>query len=172
MSAKPELYAVGRIVKAHGIKGDVVVTPMTNSLQRFAKLKRVFIGRASKDVRPVRIESVSVGGRGVRLKFAEIEDRTAAEGLRGEIVFVDKQERVRIPKGTFFIHDVIGLRVVDEEENNVGVVKDVLQLPAHDIYVIDSRGREVMVPAVKEFIKLIDISTGTMKVKLIDGLVD
>ena len=172
MSAKPELYAVGRIVKAHGIKGDVVVTPMTNSLQRFVKLKRAFIGKAAKDVRPVRIESVSVGGRGVRLKFAEIDDRTEAEGLRGKIIFVDKEERVRIPKGTFFIHDIIGLRVVDEEENSIGVVKDVLQLPAHDVYVIDSQGREVMVPAVKEFIKKIDVSGGTMTVKLIDGLVD
>ena len=172
MSTKPELYAVGRIVKAHGIKGDVVVTPMTNSLKRFAKLKRAFIGRASKDARPVRIESASIGGRGVRLKFAEIDDRTAAEELRGEIIFVDKEERVSVPKGTFFIHDVIGLRVVDEQENFIGIVKDVLQLPAHDVYVIDSQGREVMVPAVKEFIKQIDINAGTMKVKLIDGLVD
>lgn len=172
MSAKPELYAVGRIVKAHGVKGEIVVQAMTNSLQRFVKLKRAFIGRVSKDVRPVRIENASVGGRGVRVKLAEINDRTTAEGLRGEIIFVDKEERIRIPKGTFFIHDIIGLRVVDEEGNSIGVVKDVLQLPAHDVYVIDSKGREVMVPAVKEFIKQIDIGAGTMKVKLIDGLVD
>ena len=172
MSAKRELYAVGRIVKAHGVKGDVVVQPMTDSVMRFAKLKLVLVGKGSENVRPVRIERVSVGARGVRLKFAGIDDRTAAEGFRGELIFVDKEERVRIPEGTFFIHDVIGLHVVDEEENSIGVVKNVLQLPAHDVYVIDSHGREVMVPAVKEFIKKIDISAKTMKVKLIDGLVD
>ena len=70
MSAKPELYAVGRIVKAHGVKGDVVVQPMTDSVMRFAKLKLVLVGKGSENVRPVRIERISVGARGVRLKFA------------------------------------------------------------------------------------------------------
>ena len=172
MSAKTDLYAVGKIVKAHGVKGDVIVQPMTDSVKRFAKLKQVFVGKTAEDVRLVKIENTQVGEKGARLKLAGIQDRTAAEKLRGEILFVDKEERIRIPKGTFFIHDLIGLRVFDEDENAVGVLRDILQLPAHDVYVIDAHGREVMIPAVKEFIKKIDVGAGTVIVKLIDGLVD
>jgi 16S rRNA processing protein RimM len=67
---------------------------------------------------------------------------------------------------------VIGLHVVDQEEKALGVVKDVLRLPAHDVYVLDLNGREIMIPAVKEFIKSIDLDARTMRVKIIEGMLD
>ena len=172
MDVEPDLYAVGKIVKAHGIKGDVVVQPMTGSVKRFLKLKHAFLGKTATSAREVTVERVHVQERGVRLKLAGIDDRTSAEELRGEVLFVDKQERLRLPHGTYFVHDVIGLQVVDEEGKPLGIVKDVLPLPAHDVYVIDVEGRDIMVPAVKEFIRKIDMNRRTMEVRLIEGMAE
>jgi 16S rRNA processing protein RimM len=172
MVTQSNIIAVGEIVKAHGIKGEVVIRPMTQSANRFQKLRRALVGQTAQDVRSIDVQYVRVGSRGVRVKFVDIDDRTSAERLRGELLFVDEQHRIRIPRGTYFIHDVIGLHVIDQEERLLGVVKDVLQLPAHDVYVVDGKDREIMVPAVKEFIKSIDLETRTMKVRLIDGMLD
>lgn len=172
MSDRLDLYAVGRVDKAYGIKGEVVVRLMTGSATRFLKLKRAFLGKGPNEVREVTVEHARVETRGVRLKFGGIHDRTAAEKLRGELLFVAGAERIQVPRGTYFIHDVVGMQVVDDNEKAVGVVKEVLRLPAHDVYVIDVHGREVMVPAVKEFVRKIDIGRKTMEVRLIDGMAD
>ena len=93
-----------------------------------------------------------------------------AEKMVGSLLFVDEKDAIRLPKGTFFIHDVVGLKVVDEEENFVGIVKDVLKYPANDVYVIENEGKELLLPAVKEFVKKIDPAAKTMTVHLIEGM--
>jgi 16S rRNA processing protein RimM len=110
--------------------------------------------------------------RGVRLKLATVKDRNAAERLIDSLLFVDEQTRVRPESGSYFTHDLLGLRVVDQSGHEIGKMREVLKFPAHDIYVIDVRGRELMVPAVKEFITSIDLTSNTMKVKLIDGMLE
>ena len=166
------LYAVGKIVKAFGINGEVVVNSMTDSPARFKTLKRVLIGRNDSDVEETTVEYATIGTRGARVKLANVHDRTGAEGIIGSFVFVDEKDRIRVPKGKYFVHDIIGLEVVDQDENSIGTVKDVLNLPAHDVYVLDSGGREVMVPAVNEFIQKIDLEARIMKVRLIEGMVE
>ncbi|MDL1892355.1 16S rRNA processing protein RimM, partial [Sphingobacteriales bacterium CHB3] len=79
---------------------------------------------------------------------------------------------VRLPKGSYFIHNIIGLRVIGENDEAIGVVKDVLKYPANDVYVVERYGNEVLLPAVKEFIKKIDMESGTMTVRLIEGMLD
>ncbi|MEK9137086.1 MAG: ribosome maturation factor RimM, partial [Bacteroidota bacterium] len=126
------LYAVGTIVKAFGVKGDLVVRPMTDSPERFKKLKRVRVGKREEEAEEYTIESVNVEVRGVRLKLREVPDRTAAERLVRSLVFVDEKQRVIPAKGSYFIHDIVGLRVVDERDMMVGVVKEVIRMPAQD----------------------------------------
>ncbi|MBM2841023.1 MAG: rimM [Bacteroidetes bacterium] len=75
-------------------------------------------------------------------------------------------------KGTYFVHDVVGMTVVDEHDNNIGTIKDVLRFPAQDVYLVEHNGNEWMIPAVKEFVDSIDVASKTMRVRLIDGLVD
>ena len=166
------LYAIGRVSKAFGIRGEVVILPMTESLERFKRLKRIYLGRTAKETDRFTIEYVRVGSRGVRLKLVETPDRTKAELLVGSLIFVDEKQRVEPKRGAHFIHDVVGLAVLDEHNNNLGIVKDVLRMPAQDVYVVEYNGHEWMIPAVKEFVMSIDVATKTMRVKLIDGLVD
>ncbi len=167
-----ELYAVGKIVKVFGVKGELVVKPMTDSVQRFKALKQVFIGLTDVQAEAATVEYVRIQPHGVRIKIAAVKDRTSAEKYVGALLFVGEKDKVRIPKGKFFVHDVVGMRVLDEHQNTVGTVTEVLRLPANDVYVIDGEGWEVMLPAVKEFVKEIDVKTKTMRVVLIEGMVE
>ncbi len=145
---------------------------MTETPERFKKLKHVHLGKRSDNTRTMTVEYVHVESRGVRLKFVETPDRTSAETVVGSLLFVEEDQRIKPKKGTHFIHDVVGLRVVDDNNNEVGMVKDVLQYPGHDLYVIERDGHEWMIPAVKEFITSIDVAARTMKVRLIEGLME
>jgi 16S rRNA processing protein RimM len=165
-------FAIGIIVKAFGIKGEVIVQPMSHQPGRFRKLARVFVGRSDDSVKETVVEHVAIEKRGVRVKFAVVNDRTAAEKIVGSLLFVDEVDRLRPRKGAYFIHDVVGMRVVDESGKSIGTVKDVLQLPAHDVYVIETHNREIMLPAVKEFVRSIDIEKKIMNVTLIEGMAE
>jgi len=171
-SPTQDLYAVGKVVKAYGIKGEIVVRPLTDSPGRFKSIHRLYVGRSSEAVHESSVEWVMVQPRGVRMKLAAVNDRNAAERLIDSLLFVDEQTRMRPPRGTYFAHDLLGLRVVDQDGREIGTVTDVLKHSAHDIYVIDAQGREVMVPAVKEFISAIDLNSRTMRVKLIEGMLE
>jgi 16S rRNA processing protein RimM len=166
------LYAVGKIVKAFGINGEVIVTPMTNSPARFKKLKRVFVGPNDTEVEERQIVRAVVQPRGVRLLLSDVKDRNSAERVVGALVFVTGEDRITPPKGTYFVHDIIGLSVVDEQSTFIGKVKDILKMPANDVYVIDVGGREVLLPAVKEFIREINLEEKMMKVRLIEGMLE
>lgn len=145
---------------------------MTGDTRRFKKLKRVFIGMDEETVCETRVTRVAVEHRGVRLGLDSIPDRSAAEKIVGSILFVDEKDAIPPPKGAFFIHDLIGLSVVEEDGTPVGVLKDVLKVSANDIYVVENEGKEILLPAVKEFIKKIDVKAGTMSVRLIEGMID
>ncbi len=167
-----DLLAVGRVVKAFGISGELIVQPMTDNPDRFKRLKSVFIGRDSSTTHAATMERVSVEQRGIRVKLRGVDDRNGAEALTGALIFVDDEHRVRIPRGRYFIHDIIGMTVVDEEGAVRGTVRDVMRMPANDIYVIDRNGTEMLLPAVKEFILDIDVPRRRMTVHLIEGMLE
>lgn len=164
------LLAVGKIVKPFGVRGELVVFPMTDNVERFRKLKRVYVGRSEDNVTETNVTQVAVERRGVRLRLSDCTTRTAAEALVGALLFVDEQDAVKPAEGAYFIHDLIALKVVDTDGQYVGVLRDVVRYPAHDVYVVEHNGGEVLIPAVKEFIKNIDLEHKTMTVRLIDGM--
>ncbi len=163
---------MGSIVKAFGVHGEVVIRPMTDSPARFRALKKVLLGDRHGNVRPCLLKHVSIDPRGVRAKLEGIDTRTAAEAIVGSILYVEPAARVRLPKGRHFIHEMIGLQVRDQDGREIGTLKEVLKLPGQDIYVIDRHGREVLVPAVREFVTGVDVEHGLMTVKLIEGMLE
>jgi 16S rRNA processing protein RimM len=167
-----ELLAVGIVVKAFGIRGEVVVQPLTDLPDRFRKLRTVRLGRSPGETRKMKVAGAVVEKRGVRLRLAEIADRSAAEAIIGEYLFVEPSQRIPLPKGRYYVHEVIGLTVVTETGEEAGRVTDVLKLAAHDVYVVEHHGREYMIPGVKEFVLAIEPDEGRMRVHLIDGMKD
>ena len=167
-----DLLAIGSIVKAFGIEGSVIVQPLTDFPSRFRKKNKILLGCADKDVREMVIERAAVEPRGVKLKLAGIDDRNAAEELVGSLLYVRDAERARLPKGRYFTDDIVGLSVIDEHGVDRGTVREVLKMPANDVYVVGGKGTEILLPAVKEFILKIDLAARTIKVRLIEGMVE
>lgn len=166
------LYAIGHVVKVFGVRGEVVVKPFTGSTSRFNSLDRMFVGRDEAGARETSVEYVKPGKGGIRLKLSDIPDRTHAEQIVGAYVFVAEDQRIRLPRGAYFVEDIVGSQVLDQDGRTVGLLKAVLKMPAQDVYVVDDNGKEIMIPAVKEFIREIDLSTQTVRVNLIDGMVE
>lgn len=164
------LLAVGKLVKAVGVRGDLAVLPMTDRPERFRRLTSLFIGAEEQTAEMKAVERSVAGPHGVRIKLKGVDDREAAEHLVGSLLFVDAREHIVLPEGRYFIHEIVGLTVVDEVRGPVGVVREVLKYPAHDVYVIEDKGREFMIPAVKEFVRSIDLASRRMTVRLIEGM--
>lgn len=163
------LCAIGRVVKVFGVKGELIVEAMTSFPERFSGLNEVLVGASEQEVSRQRVESVRMGRKGIRLRFEGCTDRNTAEAFVETFLFVPESERVSPPEGSYFIDDLVGIRVITETGEPVGVLTEVMQMPAQDIYVVNGEGGRVMVPAVLEFIRSVDLKERVMVVKLIDG---
>ena len=166
------LYAIGRVVKAFGIRGELIVEPLTSIPSRFSSMKRVLVGVTEAQVQMLTIREVCVENKGIRLCLADVNSRNDAEGLIGSFLFVREEDRVLPSPGSYYVDELIGLRVVDEAGSNIGTVREVMKLPAQDIYVVEQNGKRIMIPAVREFVLRVDIQQGVMVVKLIEGLTE
>jgi 16S rRNA processing protein RimM len=171
-TTKHEPLAVGKVVKAFGVRGEIVAQSYADNPSRFMSLRSVLVGNEPGQAREITIERVRADGRGACLKLAGVDDRNAAENLVGNLLFVEHRQRVRPTRGTYFVHDIIGLAVLDQNGATVGRVREVLKLPAQDVYVIERHGRDIMMPAVREFVLGVDLEEGIMRVRLIDGMVE
>jgi 16S rRNA processing protein RimM len=167
-----EKYRIGRIARGFGMKGEVIVSPDTYDVNRYINLHDVYIGYNETRNEPYTVESVRMHqGRPV-IKFDRIDTRSQAENLAGQTLFVDEKERIELPEGVLFIHDIIGMKVFSDDASYVGTVRDVLLLPAHNVYVVEASGREILIPAVDAFIESIDMEAREIRIKPIEGLLE
>jgi 16S rRNA processing protein RimM len=167
-----DFVALGKISGAVGLKGKVRIAPWTDSLDRFSCLKNAWIGRDSEESREFIVEDVRISGHHTVVKFGGIETRSAAEKMKDQLVMIPGGEIVQPPKGSFFIDDVLGMDVVTEEGKRVGKVREVLRLPSNDLWQVDSGSRMISIPAVKEFIRRVDLDTKTIVIHEVEGLLD
>jgi len=167
-----DFVAVGKISGPVGMKGEVKVVSWTDSRERFRTLKKVWIGNDVAEPSPHSVERVRDSGSQTVVKFSGIGDRSAAEDARNKLVFISSKDVVKPPKGSFFIDDVLGMSVVTEEGKRVGIVRDVLRLPSNDLWQVESGSRMISIPAVKEFIRTVDVRTKTVVIHEVEGLLD
>ena len=172
MSTSHELYVVAKIVSCFGIKGYVKVLPMTHSPERIGELSSVQVGMSDQDTTGYSVADVQFQSRTIVLKFKEIEDRTQAEDLVGNFIFVGKDELAEPPEGVWFIHDIIGCEVFTEDGAHVGTVQEVWKMSADDIWEIIDGDRHLMFPAAKRFIRNVDLTTRRIVVAPPEGLFD
>lgn len=167
-----ELLQVGVIASTHGIKGEVKVFPTTDDSNRFKKLKEVILDTGKEQI-TLKIEGVKFFKQFVILKFEDIDDINEIEKYKGKSLLVTRENAVPLMENEYFIADLIGLTIMDEEDKEFGILKDVLQTGANDVYVIEMKlGGEVLVPAIKECILNVDLEKKTMKIHLLEGLLD
>lgn len=163
--------AVGKVISTHGHRGEVKVWPWTDFPERFRPGTKLFL--QDRESYRLTVTNARHHGRNVILKFAEIADMAEAEKLRGAILEVEPWEVEPLPPGRYYIFQLVGCRVYTEEGELLGELKDVQQTGANDVFIVGGPGvKEILIPALKEVVKEIDIARKTIKVKLLPGLLD
>lgn len=163
---------VGVISSTHGVRGEVKVFPTTDDVKRFKRLKKVLLDTGKEQI-PLEVEGVKFFKQFAILKFKGIDNINDIEKYKGKSLFVTRDNAVKLQKDEYFIADLIGIKVFDEEEKEIGELKDVIETGANDVYVIImSDGKELLLPAIKQCILAVDIEEGTMKVHILEGLLD
>ena len=161
---KKAFIEAGRIVNTHGVRGEVKIEVWLDSPQFFKSFKHLTLaGGEEKSVLSARVHKGFVIAQ-----LEGVEDVNAAMALKNRTVLVRRAD-ARLPKGRFFLQDILGARVVDEDGRELGVLQDVLETPAAAVYVVQGE-REHLIPAVPEFIKKTDADAGLITVHLIEGM--
>lgn len=160
---------VGKIVNTHGIRGDIKIYPHTNDIERFSILKRAYIG---EDKLPVEIENVKYHKGMILLKLKDFNNINEVLKFKDEFLFVDEINKVKLPEDNYFIYELIDCRVFDTTGNLLGHIKDVLQNSSNDVYIIKDKDKEYLIPAVKEFIKEINIAEKKVIIDPIEGMIE
>lgn len=165
-----DLLQVGIITKTHGLRGEVKVFPTTDDARRFKKLKEVILDTGREKI-TLEIEEVRFLKNLVILKFKGIDNINDIERNTGKSLYVTRENAVKLGKDEYFIADLIGIDVFDEEGRRLGVLKDVIETGANDVYSIElENSQELLLPAIKQCILDVDIDNKRMKVHVLDGL--
>jgi 16S rRNA processing protein RimM len=165
-----ELIKVGRIVGTHGLKGIVKVESQTDFPERFKNTLKLKVGQG-RNVGELTLESCTLHRGQLLMKFKEIETVEEAIKYRDKFISVTADELYPLPDGSYYQFQLIGLRVDDLEKGYLGQITDILETGANDVYVVKSDVYgEILIPAIKQVIREVDLSNQCMRVKLLPGL--
>lgn len=161
----PRYLVVGRVVAPWGTRGELKVAILTDFPDRFRELKRVYLGDESWT-----LEGHRRHGRWVILKLAGCADRNSAGKLRGELVQVPLEEAAPLSEDEYYIYQIVGLEVWTSEGEHLGRVSDVLFTGANEVYVVEGERGEILVPAIEDVVKEVDLEGGRLIVEPLEGM--
>lgn len=165
-----ERFQIGVITSTHGIKGEVKVFPTTDDVKRFKKNMEVILDTGKEEIF-LTIEGVKFFKQFVILKFKGIDNINDVEKYKTKPLYVTRENAVKLKKDEYFIADLIGIEVWEDDGSKLGVLKDVIETGANDVYVIGLEdGKELLLPAIKECILNVDVEKKEMKVHVMEGL--
>ncbi len=165
-----EFLEIGQIVNTFGIKGFVKVNPFTDNINRFDDLKKVYIKNKSQKYE-LEIEEVKYHKNMVLIKFKGIDKVEDAESLRNSYILVNRKDEKDLDEGTYYIVDLLGLDVYTDEDELLGKLEDIYNTGSNDIYVVKNElGKQILLPAIKDVIKEINIENRKIIVHIINGL--
>lgn len=158
---------VGKVTNVHGLMGEVRVQPWADSPDFLCKFKTLYVDKAHW---PIEMERARVHKNMVIIKFKGVTDVPSALAMRNAILYIDRAD-AKLPEGSFFLADIYGLEVRDAQTSEVlGKIADVLTLPANNVYVVRGGARELMIPAVPQFIAETNLEEGFVRVNMMEGL--
>ena len=167
-----EFFEIGQIVNTSGLKGFVKANLFTDDIKKIESFNKVLIERKNKLVE-YEIEEVKYHKNQALIKFKGVNDIDTAENLRNSYIKIHRSDEEELPEDTYYIVDLIGITVFTDDGKELGKLKDVFPVPfgSHDIYVVETVEKDILIPAISEVVKNIDIQNQKMIVHLIDGLV-
>lgn len=165
-----EFIIIGKVVSTQGNKGEVNVLPLTDSIDRFKNLDNVFL-RSKKSQTILNVEKIRKRKDTVILKLKDIENIEEAKMVVGSFLEVERKNAVKLPKETYFIFEIIGLEVYDENNIFLGKVENVISTGSNDVYVVKSKDKEeLFIPAIREVVKNVNLEKKRITIKMVDGL--
>lgn len=167
-----DLLQVGAITSTHGIRGEVKVFPTTDDVNRFKKLKEVVLDTGTEQI-TLQIQGVKFFKQFVILKFKGIDNINDIEKYKRCPLYVTRENAVKLEKDEYFIADILGSAVEDEDGKYLGTLKDVIVTGANDVYVVENEdGKEMLFPAIKECVLNVDVEQRKITVHIMPGLLD
>lgn len=171
MQHATEWATIGQVVALFGVRGEMKVRLQTDIPERFQQLETIYVG---EDHQPYQIERVRPHkGEMIILKLAGINDGNAAELLRQQSLFIPLSQLAKLPPGSYYQHDILGLNVLTLDNRELGSIVDILVTGSNDVYVIKGPdGKQVMIPAIKDVVKQVDLIRHTMYIDPLPGLLE
>lgn len=158
---------VARILGPHGLQGEVKAEVLTDFPDRFSLLKTVYVG---DELSPAVLEGHRLQGGKIILKLEGCEDRENAAELQGKLVYVTLEEAVPLAEDEYYVYEIMGLEVWTTEGEFLGYVDEVLHTGSNDVYVVKNGRGEVLVPALSDVVREVDLERGRIEVRLMEGL--
>jgi len=162
---------IGRIRKPHGLRGNMRADLLTDVPERFKDLEQVWLESGNGERSPYTIESCKTERNALMLKFAGVDTPEAADKLRGAYIQVPDDQKAQLPEGQFYVCDLIGSKVLTEDGSEVGMLREILQMPANDIFVVDTPDGESLIPAIQEVIVELDAVNKRVVIRPMSGLI-
>lgn len=167
---KDDLLEIGEVVRPHGLKGRIKAKSYLVSKGSTQRLDEIFIGKPKEPAAPFRIKTLQVERKALLLELEGIEDVEAAARLVGGRIWISPEKLEKLPEDEYYWHELLGLEVTTEAGQRLGRVASIIPGENHDVYVCAAREREILLPAIGDVIRRIDIQAGVMVVRLLKGL--
>lgn len=166
-----EYFEIGQIVNTSGLKGEIKIKPFTDDITKFNKFKTIYVSM-KEELKEFKIEHVRFSKNMVFLKLEGINTIDEAENYRNLYLKIKRDKNEKLEKDTYYVVDILDCKVYTEEQKELGKVIDVFSTGSNDVYVVkDELGKQVLLPAIKDVIKNIDIENKTITVHLLEGLI-
>lgn len=163
---------VGKIINTHGLRGEVKVVTWTDYPEVFEEIEFLYVHKKTGDER-LDIKNIKYQKNNIIVKFSQINDIDEAEKYKNMVLYVDREQLPPLPEGMNYIVDLIGLEVYNEENEKIGVIADVFNTGANDIYDVKRDGKKnLLLPVIDECVKEVDIENGRVVVNVMEGLDD
>ena len=166
------MLEVGKIINTHGLKGEVKIATWTDSPDVFEDIEYVII-KSKKGDMTLNVAGVKYQKNNIIVKFRELERIEDAEPLKNSVLYVPREMLGELPEGVYYIADLIGLEVFDDEGHKIGVIADVFSTGANDVYDIKREGQKnLLLPVIDDVVLDVDIEGGKVTVHIMEGLLD
>lgn len=168
-STEPRFLVIGKILRAHGVRGEVRVLLHTDLPERFSWLKEVYVGE--RDPKLIAVEGVRFHKEWVLLKLVGYDFRDQIDSIKGELLQVPIEDAIPLEEDEYFLFQLVGLDVYTDEDEYLGKLKDVIETGANNVFVVQSEGKkDILLPDTEEVVTDIDFENGRLTVHLLPGL--
>ena len=168
----PDFVAIGVVIKAHGVKGEVRVKSLTDYPLRFTQLKFVFADHPDGQTSRLKITKVAVQNNFITISFDGIVGREQAESLKGTYLSIKRQDILPLNEDEFYHFEVIGFQVKTLNGQIIGRIENVLDLTSNDVLVVKQESKEFLIPVIKDVIKKIDRENEEILIEPLEGLLN